>query len=290
MKLLNIFKNVFPVILTIITGEILRYMLLHRTKVNKLVIAVSFLAFTLMNNTLIIRGLVVSDDIALFTIIEQLGLFILPSVTTNILLTYLVMDIGFKSSIVYRLLMELPVYLIPIFPNFGSYIESVLRIVVPVIVFMRIYVSVNKNKVKSKVIIEKKKLINIFRINVLLFSAILVYFISGLFRYQALVIATGSMTPNINIGDVVIVDKKKGDSLKDLKIGDVIAYKKENIVICHRIIDVIESGDSIYYETKGDNNPSADQLLVETEDIVGIVNYSIRFIGYPTVLLNEILK
>lgn len=288
--IINVFKNTFPVILTIIIGEVLRYMILHRTKVNKLVVVLSFLAFTLMNNTLLIRGLVVSENVEAFTIIEQLGLFVLPSVTTNILLTYLAIDIGYKSLIVYRLLMELPAFLIPIIPNFGAYIESVIRIAIPVIVFAFTYKSVTKNRIKSIVIIEKKKLVNLFRINVLLFSAILVYFISGLFRYQALVIATGSMTPNINIGDVVIVDKKKGELLDKLDVGDVIAYKKGNIVICHRIINIIKSNGEVYYETKGDYNPSADQILVSQETVVGIVNFKINYIGYPTVLLNQIIK
>lgn len=290
LKLINVLKNISPVILTILTGEILRYIINSRAKTSKFLIALSFLAFTLMYNTINVRALVASDDVALFTIIEQLGLFIIPSVTTNILLTYLSISVGFKSAIVYRLLMELPIYLIPIFPKFGNYIESVIRVTLPVLVFIFVYRAVHKNKVKSIVIIEKKKLVNLFRINVLLFSAILVYFVCGFFRYQALVIATGSMTPNINVGDVVIVDRLKRDSIKKLKVGDVVAYRKEKVVICHRIINIVKTDDMIYFETQGDANSTPDQLLVEETDIVGIVKTKINYIGYPTVMLNEIMK
>ena len=183
--------------------------------------------------------------------------------------------------------MSLPLYIIPILPKFGDYIESVLRITLPVIFFIWLYRRVEKSKVKKIVIIEKKKILNLFRINVLLFCAILVYLISGLFKYQALVIATGSMIPTINIGDVVIVDKIEGDELKHLQLGEVIAYHKNNVIICHRIVDKIESGDEVFFETKGDNNPSEDQLLVEQSQIVGLVKFKISYIGYPTVVLND---
>ena len=68
---------------------------------------------------------------------------------------------------------------------------------------------------------------------------------------------------------------------------EVIAYHKEDLIICHRISNVIKTGDKVLYETKGDNNDSTDQLLVETDQVVGIVKYKIKYIGYPTVLLNK---
>ena len=50
----------------------------------------------------------------------------------------------------------------------------------------------------------------------LLFICILAYFVSGFFRYHAVAVATGSMTPNINVGDVVIVDQYI--DVNDLKV------------------------------------------------------------------------
>lgn len=285
-EIIMIIKNTFPVIMGIISAEILRYIVNCRIKDNKLLLVLSFLVFTLIDNTLTISRLVIPNTTSM-TIIQQVGLFILPSITTNLLMTYLTIKVGYKPAIVYRLIMELPLYIIPIMPKFGDYIESVLRITLPVIFFIWLYRRVEKSKVKKIVIIEKKKILNLFRINVLLFCAILVYLISGLFKYQALVIATGSMIPTINIGDVVIVDKIEGDELKQLELGEVIAYRKNNIVICHRIVDKIESGDEVFYETKGDNNPSEDQLLVEESQIVGLVKFKISYIGYPTVVLND---
>lgn len=279
--------NILPVIINIFACEILRYVLNTRAKNHKGLIILSFIAFTLMNNTILIRGIISAEAFATMNIIEQLGLYIMPLVTTNILMTYFSMRVGYKASIVFRLFMEIPLYVLPIFPNFGNYINSVLRISIPVLIFLWLYKKIEKTKIKKIVIIEKKKMWNLYRLNIVLFCLILVYFICGLFRYQALVIATGSMTPEIKIGDVVIVDKTKDRDTSHFNKGEVIAYHKENLIICHRIINVIKSGDKVLYETKGDHNDSSDQLLVETDQVVGVVKYKIKYIGYPTVLLNK---
>lgn len=290
MEIKTLISNTLPVLLLIFSTEILRYIINVRAREKKYLIVLSFIAFTLIGTTTLIRGLVAIGGTNGFTVVQQVGLFILPTITTNLLLTYLSINVGYKPAILYRLFMEVPLYVLPIFPKFGDYIESVLRITIPVIVFIWIYKSIEKHRIRQKVIIEKKKLINIFRINVLLFCAILVYFISGLFRYQALVIATGSMQPNLNIGDVVIVDKNKGENPEKLQKGEVVAYKKDNIVICHRIVNIIETGEGRYFETKGDNNLSSDQILVSEDKIVGSVNFKINYIGYPTVILSEIIN
>ena len=283
----SIISNIFPVIIFVISTEILRYMINTKTSNKTNLIILSLIAFTLMINTLDIRDLVMAKTFDASRIIEQLGLFIIPSIMTNILVTYFSIKVGYKSSIIYRLLMELPLYILPIFPNFGNYIESVIRISIPIILFLWLYNKIEKSKTKKIVILEKRKLITLFRVNVILLCFVLVYFISGLFKMQALVIATGSMAPDINVGDVVIVNKRTPEERKNFKEGQVIAYRKENIIICHRIIKVLKSGDNIFYETKGDNNTSFDELLISDEDVIGIVTHKVKYIGYPTVILNK---
>ena len=54
----------------------------------------------------------------------------------------------------------------------------------------------------------------------------------------------------------------------------------------YRIIQVVRSGQEVFYVTKGDNNEVADTLMVKRSQIVGIVKYKVRYVGYPTVLLN----
>ena len=283
----SIISNIFPILIFILSSEFLRYMINTKVSNKTWIVILSFVAFVMLNNTLTL-GDIFNTNMDTMDIVAQLGLFIFPSIAMNLLATYMTIKIDYKPIMIYRLLMEVPLYILPIFPNFGNYIESVLRISFPIAIFLWLYKKIDKSKIKKIVIIEKKHLLNIFRFNVLLFCAILVYFISGLFRYQALVIATGSMNPSIKVGDIVVVDKgnKRTETIYD--VGDVIAYQKDNLIICHRIVKTLKSGNVILYETKGDNNTSADELLVNEESILGKVKYRVKYLGYPTIILNKI--
>ena len=42
------------------------------------------------------------------------------------------------------------------------------------------------------------------------------------------------------------------------------------------------------YQTKGDYNESADNWLVEEEDVIGVVEKRIPLIAWPSVILGEI--
>ena len=285
-EIIMIFKNTFPVIMFIILSEYLRYNINFRARDNKLLLFISFLAFVLITNTLTFNDLAKTGYSDVMVVIKQLGLFILPSITTNILLTFMSMKVGYKSNIIYRLLTEIPLYILPIFPNFGDYLEAVIRLSLPIVFYIWLYKYLEKKKSKKKVYAEKRRVFTLFRFNVGLLCVILVYFISGLFKYQALVIATGSMKPSIGIGDVVIVNKKDWEKQNSIRPGEVLAYRKDNMVICHRIIQVVRSGQEVFYVTKGDNNEVADTLMVKRSQIVGIVKYKVRYVGYPTVLLN----
>jgi len=98
-------------------------------------------------------------------------------------------------------------------------------------------------------------------------------------------IATGSMTPNINIGDVVFVQKVNP---ADIKLHDIIEYKSktDNISIVHRVIEIEKKQGGLYFITKGDNNISNDANPVFQDQVVGKVIYRMPVIGYPAVWLN----
>jgi signal peptidase I len=96
---------------------------------------------------------------------------------------------------------------------------------------------------------------------------------------KARIVLTGSMEPAISVGDVIVTVPI---NQKEPKIGDVIAYQAkrfngENVaVFSHRIIDGdIENG----FIVKGDANKSPDPQKPKAEDILGVVLFTIPFIG-----------
>ena len=97
------------------------------------------------------------------------------------------------------------------------------------------------------------------------------------FGYRFYMIMSGSMEPNIKIGDAVIA---KETNTKELKQQDVIAFAHNNgAVTVHRIINVYTEGDKKMYETQGDNNNTPDGQLVQEQDIKGIIVAKISNVG-----------
>lgn len=107
--------------------------------------------------------------------------------------------------------------------------------------------------------------------------------------YHIMVIATGSMAPKINPGDVVLVKKV---STQDLKVGDIITYYSidSNIfgkVISHRISDIAKSEEGYYFTTKGDANQIKDNYPALEANILGRVDKVIPKLGYALMFIKS---
>ena len=96
---------------------------------------------------------------------------------------------------------------------------------------------------------------------------------------KARIVLTGSMSPAINVGDVIVTVPI---TQKAPQIDDVIAYQAkrfngENVaVFSHRITGGdIENG----FIVKGDANKSPDPQKPKAADILGVVLFTIPFIG-----------
>lgn len=89
---------------------------------------------------------------------------------------------------------------------------------------------------------------------------------ANLFGYSIFSTETGSMSPTMEIGDVVIV--KIGEQVQE---KDIITYKKDNSFITHRIVKI--EGNSII--AKGDNNNTQDEEITQ-DAVVGKVVFVIN--------------
>ena len=96
---------------------------------------------------------------------------------------------------------------------------------------------------------------------------------------KARVVLTGSMTPTINPGDIIITTPPSNLAPK---VGDVVAYVGRRFdgtavgIFSHRII----GGDAAAgFIVKGDNNPDPDTQRPKIPDITGVVVFVIPIIG-----------
>lgn len=97
-------------------------------------------------------------------------------------------------------------------------------------------------------------------------------------NYKFLVVQSGSMTPTIKTGSVVMV--KPADIYK---IGDIITFgemSKTKTPITHRVIEMRAVEGKYLYTTKGDANNAPDQNEVNQDKVIGRVLFDIPYVGY----------
>ena len=109
--------------------------------------------------------------------------------------------------------------------------------------------------------------------------------------FNAYVVLSGSMLPEIAIKDIVVTKKVPAE---ELEVGDIITFiapdsRYGGISITHRILDKYydEAIGSYTYRTKGDNNNVADSALVPNNNILGKVILKIPKLGYIQDLLSS---
>ncbi len=287
LSFINIIKNTFPVIALILISELMRYVLFNKTKRNLPCLIIGCLLFVMVDVNTMVH---IYDVKTALGITKMICLVVFPSITKNIFLTYLTMKVGYKNGIIYRLITELSTYLLPIFPDFGEYINVLLKTVLPIAIMARLnnmfnYYSVRKIKDSRY---NNRKLVLYSFITFALLTIVLLT--SGLFTYQALTIGSGSMSPAIEKGDVIVLKSMKNEEVRKIKKGDVLVYNHDNKIIVHRVIKKNNNGETISFKTKGDYNNAKDSWTVKQEDVIGIVKIRIRWIGMPTVALNELLN
>lgn len=287
LSFINIIKNTFPVIALILISELMRYVLFNKTKRNLPCLIIGCLLFVMVDVNTMVH---IYDVKTALGITKMICLVVFPSITKNIFLTYLTMKVGYKNGIIYRLITELSTYLLPIFPDFGEYINVLLKTVLPIAIMARLnnmfnYYSVRKIKDSRY---NNRKLVLYSVITFALLTIVLLT--SGLFTYQALTIGSGSMSPAIEKGDVIILKGMKNEEARKIKKGDVLVYNHDNKIIVHRVIKKSNNGETISFKTKGDYNNTKDSWTVKQEDVIGIVKFRIRWVGMPTVALNELLN
>lgn len=97
--------------------------------------------------------------------------------------------------------------------------------------------------------------------------------VPDLFGYTPFSVQTNSMKPTISKGDYIFVEKCDAEALE---VGDIVTYftiiEGQRVVNTHRIVNVIDDGSMIQYQTQGDNretNPEPDELLVAPGDVIG---------------------
>ena len=209
----------------------------------------------------------------------------LPAVISNLLYQYLTPRYGIYPCIIYRAVTTLYIYLIPIVPAMADSLYCFISMVIPAGIY--IFIDAMYEKKRRYALAKKNRLavpITVLAVTIMLSTVML---ISNQFRYGLLVIATDSMTGELNRGDAAIFERYEDQTIEE---GQVIVFERNEAMIVHRVEEIqIVNGRKRYY-TKGDANDSRDADFRYDSDIVGIVNHKIPYIGFPTILLRGLFE
>ena len=269
---------VIPTFLTIILREILKYNMVCKSDGSKLLITTTTILFIIID---LVNFLTYHTFVSAYTTFVFFALNFLPAVCNNIVGTYILIKLGYKPNILWLLVINMYYYIIPIVPNYNDYVLSILRIVFPLVIGYRIFQFFEKDKLKNDNEVKKNNFL--YFIPTTLVVCVLVYFSSGYFKYQSFAIGSGSMQPVIDVGDVVIVEKNN-----QIDVGDIVAYYYNDVIIIHRIIDIMEVDNEVYYYSKGDANDDKDNYSIKESNIIGKVKFNIPFLGLPAVWLSNL--
>lgn len=120
-------------------------------------------------------------------------------------------------------------------------------------------------------------------VSILVLGYVILNYVPFIAKYEHFSIATGSMEPIINIGDVVIIDSSINP--EDLEEGQIIAFYEdifdngtEEIVVHYLDSITVVDGERVY-KTRPAINDRLDPWELNDEDILGIHVATIRNIG-----------
>ncbi len=97
--------------------------------------------------------------------------------------------------------------------------------------------------------------------------------------YQMYIVMSGSMSPAVKTGSIVIV---KPMDPEEIKLRDIITFRGEiegENITTHRVVE-IDNNAEISFKTKGDANEVEDPMPVSGNQLIGRVVYSIPHVGY----------
>ncbi len=280
-----VLRFILPIAAIISASEIIRYVLCVQE--DKFATVAAYIIGVL--GDVLIKSSITSIT-SFSSFMSVLGLTLFPSLLYNLLYNYLCARYGFAPSLVYRLLTVWVFYLIPYGSAVSDSITAFANMLLPIIIFLFIDALYEKKKSYA---LQKPGVLTAIASHLLYGVAVLlmagtVMLISNQFVYGSLVIATPSMTGELNQGDAIIYKEYESD--RSIELGQILIFEKNGSTFVHRVVDIEIINGQTRYTTKGDANDESDSGYITDGQIIGTVEYKLPYMGKPTLWLRKLFK
>jgi len=94
-----------------------------------------------------------------------------------------------------------------------------------------------------------------------------------------MVVSSGSMIPTLNVGDIILV---RGVDPSTVTVGTIIIFHSPydySMPIVHRVMAISNDSGTIFFQTKGDNNPGPDGWSVPGQNLMGVYVAKLPYVG-----------
>ncbi len=281
----NWFNGLIPAIILTVIMESLRFILIVSNPFERKGIWILTILFIILNVGINTNYYAFSNGYRVFVFF---CVTVFPVIAQEALSSYIVYQYGFLPAFVYKLVMNLYLYVIPYMTNLGDYLYSAFHVVIPFALFMTLRKSLHfANDARRNESHVKRTFIAFVTVPTLIVMALLVVLVSGIYDYKMIAIASDSMEPYFDRGDAIIYEKVSEED--DIYIGDILVFYRENKIISHRVVKIGVREEGKVFYTKGDSNNDMDPGYSNMKEVLGIVRSSVKYIGYPTVLFHEMI-
>lgn len=267
-----LFYNLSPVILISIFIEMFRYLMLDINKGNKRIYNITTLLIILFEASIYITYVDLANKQDIF---DKLAIILLPIIIKNMSFSYISNRTGYNVPMIYRLVTDLYIYIVPFTPDLGDFLNTTLNIILPFIIYFLTNVYYKQDIDDVEVI---KPQMN-YTIPISLIVIIVIFMgLSVLMKKNnmEIILNNEDFGKEIHKGDLIVIRKKYTDNA--LKPGRIIAYTYEN----NTYIDDID-----IVEEEPDEYTVRNEVTINKKDIIGLAAYRIPYVGYPIVYISE---
>ena len=279
---IGILLNAYSIGLVAFCIEYIRYKLINNVlkKDKTLIFVLIVFIFTLKDVNLI----ELKNSLNIYYIFKVVFATIIPNAIKNSLLTYMSMYTDYIPSTLYVLILYSIMWISPIWPKTPWVFMSIMDSVFPMMLLLYCRYEISSNNImfvyKYSKPIEPKGVIPLIAGIILV-----IWFALGIFPIKPVGIATGSMEPTINVGDMLIIQKC---GVNDIEVNDIIEYSRKDYTVIHRVIKKYQEDGHTFFITKGDNNNVDDSDPVGEKQLQGKVIARIPYLAWPTIFIERL--
>lgn len=216
----------------------------------------------------------------------------LPAMAESMLASYLAYAGGWVPALVYRGLLQSFLWFCPILPDPGWVVEGIMGTAIPVAGLILAekmiagqHIRVPRARVQPK---RRGRRVPIGWAVTAGIIVLIVLFSAGAFGFKPTVIVSGSMQPELDIGDIVLV---KHADVNNIEVDDVIKYRdRDGTSVIHRVIGITQESGQPVFKTKGDDNDEPDREPVLAHQVQGRVAGKIPKVGWISIGMKEFLR